>query len=56
MTDGPRLPAAYLTPGTSSFADFLGHQAPDLLPSRRSMPAGQAGDLGPARPGLSFDR
>jgi proteasome beta subunit len=31
-----RLPAAYLTPGSSSFSDFLAHQAPDLLPSRRS--------------------
>ena len=27
-----RLPAAFLTPGTSSFADFLAAQAPDLLP------------------------
>jgi proteasome beta subunit len=33
-----RLPAAYLTPGSSSFSDFLAHQAPDLLPSRRSAP------------------
>ncbi|MFN8192150.1 MAG: proteasome subunit beta [Nocardioidaceae bacterium] len=43
----PRLPAAYLTPGTSSFADFLAQQAPDLLPSRRAIPQGQAGDLAP---------
>ncbi len=43
----PRLPAAYLTPGTSSFADFLAQQAPDLLPSRRSIPQGHAGDLAP---------
>jgi len=43
----PRLPAAYLQPGTSSFADFLATQAPDLLPSRRSLPQGQAGDLAP---------
>ena len=34
-----RLPAAFLTPGSSSFADFLGHQAPDLLPGRRTLPA-----------------
>jgi len=32
-----RLPAAYLTPGSSSFADFLGQQAPDLLPGRRPL-------------------
>ncbi|MBC2934592.1 proteasome subunit beta [Nocardioides sp. zg-1228] len=36
-----------MTPGTSSFADFLGAQAPDLLPSRRAVPAGEAGDLAP---------
>ncbi|MGL5809254.1 MAG: proteasome subunit beta [Nocardioides sp.] len=29
------LPAAYLTPRGSSFADFLASQAPDLLPGRR---------------------
>ncbi|GAA1917353.1 proteasome subunit beta [Nocardioides marmoribigeumensis] len=46
MTSSPRLPASYLTPGSSSFADFLAEQAPDLLPSRRSTPAG-AGDLAP---------
>ncbi|WP_241005405.1 proteasome subunit beta [Nocardioides sp. zg-1228] len=42
-----RLPTAFMTPGTSSFADFLGAQAPDLLPSRRAVPAGEAGDLAP---------
>jgi proteasome beta subunit len=31
-----RLPAAYLTTGTSSFTEFLAAQAPDLLPSRRT--------------------
>jgi proteasome beta subunit len=46
MTD-PRLPAAFLQPGTSSFSDFLAAQAPDLLPSRRAVPPGQAGDLAP---------
>jgi proteasome beta subunit len=46
MSDS-RLPAAYLQPGTSSFTDFLAHQAPDLLPSRRSLPQGHAGDLAP---------
>ena len=43
----PRLPAAFLVPGSSSFADFLGQQAPDLLPSRRAVPPGNAGDLAP---------
>ena len=33
--DGGRLPAAYLTPGVSSFAEFLAAHAPDLLPGRR---------------------
>lgn len=46
MSD-PRLPAAYLMPGTSSFSDFLAVQAPDLLPSRRAVPSGNAGDLAP---------
>jgi proteasome beta subunit len=30
-----RLPGAFLTPGMASFTDFLGLQAPDLLPGRR---------------------
>jgi proteasome beta subunit len=34
-----RLPAAYLTPGSSSFAEFLGAHAPELLPGRRTPPA-----------------
>jgi proteasome beta subunit len=42
-----RLPAAYLTPGSSSFLDFLAAQAPELLPSRRATPAGNVGDLAP---------
>jgi len=46
MSDS-RLPASFMTPGTSSFADFLGAQAPDLLPSRRAVPAGDAGSLAP---------
>ncbi|HEX4189712.1 MAG TPA: proteasome subunit beta [Marmoricola sp.] len=45
--DVGRLPQAYLNPGTSSFADFLGTVAPDLLPARRSLPAGSAADLAP---------
>src|SRR5688572_3635079 len=45
--DSPRLPAAYLMPGSASFSEFLAEQAPDLLPSRRAVPQGQAGDLAP---------
>ncbi|MDF2259611.1 proteasome subunit beta [Streptantibioticus ferralitis] len=33
-----RLPAAFLTPGSSSFMDFLGEHAPGLLPGNRSLP------------------
>jgi proteasome beta subunit len=36
-----------MTPGTSSFADFLAAESPDLLPSRRAVPQGHAGDLAP---------
>jgi proteasome beta subunit len=43
----PRLPAAFLQPGVSSFADFLSDHAPELLPSRRALPQGSAGDLAP---------
>jgi proteasome beta subunit len=35
---GGRLPPAFLTPGTSSFTEFLGQQAPELLPGRRALP------------------
>jgi proteasome beta subunit len=42
-----RLPDAYLIPGTSSFADFLGTVAPDLLPTRRALPPGSAAELAP---------
>ena len=47
MSQDPRLPAAFLQPGTSSFADFLADAAPELLPSRRSVPPGHAGELAP---------
>ncbi|MGW3241271.1 proteasome subunit beta [Streptomyces sp. NPDC001070] len=33
-----RLPAAFLTPGSSSFVDFLGAHAPELVPGNRSLP------------------
>ncbi len=46
MSDA-RLPNAFLTPGTSSFAEFIGSVAPDLLPSRRVLPAGDAASLAP---------
>ena len=45
--DDSRLSASFMTPGTSSFADFLALQSPDLLPSRRAVPQGHAGDLAP---------
>ena len=34
-----RLPAAFLTPGSSSFADFVTSYAPELLPGRRTPPS-----------------
>jgi proteasome beta subunit len=33
-----RLPAAFLTPGSSSFLDFLGEHSPGLLPGNRALP------------------
>jgi len=44
---GGRLPGYYLTPGISSFTDFLKTAAPDLLPGRRPLPPGTAADLAP---------
>ena len=41
------LPAAFLAAGSPSFTDFLRSVAPDLLPGRRPLPPGQAGDLAP---------
>jgi proteasome beta subunit len=46
MSDA-RLPDVYLTPGTSSFAEFVGAVAPDLLPARRTLPTGSAAELAP---------
>src|SRR6195952_1178699 len=46
-TSGARLPESYLTPGTSSFAEFVGTVSPDLLPSRMTLPPGSAADLAP---------
>lgn len=45
--NSPRLAPAYLQPGVVSFAEFLGTQAPDLLPGRRALPAGDAAGLSP---------
>ncbi|HEY2877196.1 proteasome subunit beta [Nocardioides sp.] len=45
--DDSRLPASFMTPGTSSFADFLATQSPELMPARRAVPQGHAGDLAP---------
>jgi proteasome beta subunit len=36
LTDGSRLPAAFFTPGQSSFSDFLSQHAPELLPGHRA--------------------
>ncbi|MEU0782415.1 proteasome subunit beta [Streptomyces sp. NPDC006173] len=33
-----RLPAAFLTPGSSSFMDFLSDQQPEMLPGKRQLP------------------
>lgn len=33
-----RLPAAFLTPGSSSFMDFLGAHRPEMLPRNRQLP------------------
>jgi proteasome beta subunit len=46
MSDA-RLPDAFLTPGVSSFAEFVGLVSPDLLPSRRPLPPGDATSLAP---------
>lgn len=40
--DAGRLPAAFLAAGSSSFTEFVGAHAPQLLPSRRPLPPGGA--------------
>jgi proteasome beta subunit len=40
-----RLPAAYSTPGMSSFMEFLGKAAPQLLPGARELPPGTAAQV-----------
>jgi proteasome beta subunit len=39
--DTGRLPAAFLTPGSSSFMDFLAGHQPDMLPGNRQLPPTQ---------------
>ncbi|MGZ4452359.1 MAG: proteasome subunit beta [Nocardioides sp.] len=46
MSDS-RIPTSYMTPGNSSFADFLAASAPDLLPPRRALAPGSAAELAP---------
>ncbi|MBE7324452.1 proteasome subunit beta [Nocardioides sp. Y6] len=46
-SDSPRLAPAYMQPGVVSFTEFLGAQAPDLLPARRGLPSGDAAGLAP---------
>jgi proteasome beta subunit len=41
------LPAAFTDAATSSFTQFLGLAAPELLPGRRLLPAAAAGQLAP---------
>ncbi|WP_018350763.1 proteasome subunit beta [Longispora albida] len=46
--DSPgRLPAVFTTPGSSSFTEFLTAAAPELLPGRRVLPAGDLSDVAP---------
>ena len=47
MSSDPRMPVAFMQPGTSSFTDFLSDQAPELLPGRRTPASGDLGDLAP---------
>lgn len=37
---GGSLPAAFMTPGSSSFTEFLSGHRPDLLPGGRALPSG----------------
>jgi len=40
-----RLPAAFLTPGSASFSEFLAGHAAHLLPAHRALPAGQVPEV-----------
>ncbi|MYX20648.1 proteasome subunit beta, partial [Streptomyces sp. SID8380] len=52
-----RLPAAFLTPGSSSFLDFLSEHQPELLPGKRQLPVKGAIELphGTTILALAFD-
>jgi proteasome beta subunit len=52
-----RLPAAFLTPGSSSFTEFLGAHAAHLLPGGRTLPPGTVPEVphGTTIVALSFD-
>jgi proteasome beta subunit len=52
-----RLPAAFLTPGSSSFTEFLGAHAAHLLPGGRALPPGTVPEVphGTTIVALSFD-
>jgi proteasome beta subunit len=52
-----RLPAAFLTPGSSSFTEFLGAHAAHLLPGGRALPPGIVPEVphGTTIVALSFD-
>ena len=39
-----RLPAAFMTPGSSSFTEFLATYSPELLPGKRVLPTGAVPD------------
>jgi proteasome beta subunit len=47
VSNDARLPDAFLTPGSSSFSDFVGQVAPELLPARRTLPQGSGAELAP---------
>jgi len=56
LSDRGRLPESYLVTGSSSFADFVAEQAPDLLPARRTPPtAGVAAPHGTTIVAATFD-
>jgi len=52
---GRWLPGAYLSAGTSSFTDFLGVAAPELLPQALGAAAGTSTSGGPAASPLAAD-
>ena len=42
-----RIPAPFMSVGSSSFVELMGQVAPELLPGRRALPPGEAGELAP---------